>query len=293
MAVTAKMVKELREKTGAGMLDCKKALVEVDGNIELAIENLRKKGIAKAEKKAGRVAAEGVVVSAVAEDNKSAVILEFNSETDFVAKNDDFIATAEAIAKIALEGDFADVEALKKADLNGKEISVVITELVARIGENMNLRRFVKVTSEGFVGTYIHLGGKRGVIVSLAGEASDENLVKAKDVAMHVAAMAPQFLNQSEVSTEHLEKEKEIAKAQLEKEGKPAQIIEKILIGKMRKYYEENCLVNQKFVKDDKLSIEKYVGENSVLSFDMLILGEGIEKEEVDFAAEVAQQLGK
>ncbi|BDU49666.1 translation elongation factor Ts [Haliovirga abyssi] len=293
MKVTAAMVKNLREKTGAGMLDCKKALVETEGDVEKAIDFLRKKGIAKAVKKSGRVAAEGIVVSAVSEDLKSGVILEFNSETDFVAKNDEFKGLANDIANIVLVNDFSNVEELKAADLNGKTVEVRVHELIAKIGENMNIRRFKKVVStEGFVSTYIHLGGKIGVILNLKGEATEEAKVASKDVAMHIAAMSPRFLAQTEVTEEVLDREKDIARVQLEKEGKPANIIEKILIGKMRKFYEENCLLNQKFVKDPDTTIEKYIkGKFEIVSFDRFLLGEGIEKEEVDFAEEVKRQV--
>lgn len=293
MAITAAMVKSLREKTGAGMLDCKKALVETDGDIEKAIDFLRKKGIAKAVKKSGRIAAEGIVVSTVSEDSKAGVILEFNSETDFVAKNDEFKELATNIAKTILVNDFKSIKELKAADLNGKTIEVTVQELIAKIGENMNVRRFKKeVTTEGFISTYIHLGGKIGVILNLKGEATEEAKVASKDVAMHIAAMAPRFLTKNEVTQEVLDREKDIARVQLEKEGKPANLIEKILIGKMRKFYEENCLLNQKFVKDPDTTIEKYIkGKFEIVSFDRFLLGEGIEKEEVDFAEEVKRQV--
>jgi elongation factor Ts len=292
MAITAKMVKELRERTGAGMLDCKKALTETNGDIEKAIDFLREKGMAKAAKKAGRTAAQGLIFDGVSADNKTAVILEFNSETDFVAKNDEFKAFGAKLVELALEKGLNTVEELKAAEINGQNVEEAITALIAKIGENMNLRRLEKVTTEGFVTTYNHLGGKLGVIVEMTGEATEANVVKAKDIAMHVAAMDPKYLNADEVTADDLEKEKEIARKQLEEEGKPAQIIEKILEGKMRKYYEESCLVNQIFVKaENKETVAQYAGDLTVLSFNRYKVGEGIEVEEADFAAEVAAQL--
>jgi elongation factor Ts len=292
MAITAKMVKELRERTGAGMLDCKKALTETNGDIEKAIDFLREKGMAKAAKKAGRTAAQGLIFDGVSADNKTAVILEFNSETDFVAKNDEFKAFGAKLVELALEKGLNTVEELKAAEINGQNVEEAITALIAKIGENMNLRRLEKVTTEGFVTTYNHLGGKLGVIVEMTGEATEANVVKAKDIAMHVAAMDPKYLNADEVTADDLEKEKEIARKQLEEEGKPAQIIEKILEGKMRKYYEETCLVNQIFVKaENKETVSQNAGDLTVLSFNRYKVGEGIEVEEADFAAEVAAQL--
>ncbi|MDN5304667.1 MAG: elongation factor Ts [Fusobacteriaceae bacterium] len=291
MAITAAQVKELRERTGAGMLDCKKALQETDGNIEKAIDYLREKGIAKAAKKAGRTAAEGLIFTAQSADNKKAAMLEFNSETDFVAKNDEFKNFGEKLINIVLNNDINTVGELKAFEVEGKTVETLITELIAKIGENMNLRRVEKVTAEGFVTTYNHLGGKIGVIVNMTGEATEENLVKANDVAMHIAAMDPKYLTPEEVTTDDLDREKEIARKQLEEEGKPANIIEKILEGKMRKFYEENTLVKQKFVKDDKVSVEQYLGDIKIVGFSRYKVGEGIEKEEVDFAAEVAAQL--
>ena len=292
MAVTTVLIKELRERTGAGMLDCKKALEENGGDIEKAIDWLREKGIAKAAKKSGRVAAEGLVFGAVSSDRKKGVILEFNSETDFVAKNDEFKSFGEKLVQLSLEHDVTSEDELKELQLEGKKIDDVLTELIAKIGENMNIRRLKLVKTDGFVETYIHLGGKIGVLVNMSGEATSENIEKAKGVAMHIAAMDPKYLNSEQVTTEDLEREKEIARHQLEQEGKPANIVEKILEGKMRKFYEENCLVNQKYVRDDSLTIEKFVAPLSVISFDRFKVGEGIEKDETDFAAEVAAMAG-
>lgn len=290
--ITAKLVKELRDRTGAGMMDCKKALGETNGDIEKAIDLLREKGIAKAAKKSGRTAAEGLIFDGVSADNKTAVVLEFNSETDFVAKNDEFRALGQAMVELALTAGINTVEDLKAADLNGTTVETTITNLIAKIGENMSLRRFEKVSAEGFVTTYNHLGGKLGVIVEMTGEATEANVTKAKDIAMHVAAMDPRYVDRSVVTTDDLDREREISRKQLEAEGKPAQIIEKILVGKMNKFYEDNCLVDQIFVKaENKETVAQYAGDIKVVSFARYKVGDGIEKEEVDFAAEVAAQL--
>ncbi len=288
--ISAAMVKELREKTGAGMLDCKKALTEAEGNMDKAVETLRKKGIAKAAKKSTRVAAEGLVVATT--NGKEGVLLEFNTETDFSAKNDSVISLASKLADVALANGTEDVETLKEIEIDGNKAGDMVTEIIAKIGENMNVRRIkIGKAPNGFVTVYSHLGGKIGVMLELEGDFNPENEVKAKDIAMHVAAMDPKFLTKEEVSTETLEKEKEIEKVKLLKEGKPENIIEKILVGKMNKFYEENCLLQQKFVKDDKFTVEQYAGNLKVLSYTRFKLGEGIEKEEVDFAAEVAAQV--
>lgn len=293
-AITAGLVKELRERTGAGMLDCKKALEANDGDIEKAIDYLREKGIAKAVKKAGRIAAEGLIFDAVSADHKKAVVLEFNSETDFVAKNVEFKEFGKKLVNLVIEKSVVSLEALNETELEaGKTVATCLTELIAKIGENMNLRRLSVVEAkDGFVTTYSHLGGKLGVIVEMSGEATETNLVKAKDIAMHVAAMDPKYLSADEVTTDDLDREKEIARKQLEEEGKPAQIIEKILTGKMNKFYEENCLVNQVFVKaENKETVAQYAGDIKVLSFTRYKVGDGIEKKEEDFAAEVAAQI--
>ncbi|MGL4947185.1 MAG: translation elongation factor Ts [Cetobacterium sp.] len=273
-------------------MDCKKALGETNGDIEKAIDLLREKGIAKAAKKSGRIAAEGLIFEGVSADNKTAVVLEFNSETDFVAKNVEFRALGNAMVEIALRAGINTVEELKATDLNGTTVETTISNLIAKIGENMSLRRFDKVSAEGFVTTYNHLGGKLGVIVEMTGEATEANVAKAKDIAMHVAAMDPKYVDRALVTTDDLDREREISRKQLEAEGKPAQIIEKILVGKMNKFYEENCLVDQIFVKaENKETVAAYAGDIKVVSFSRYKVGEGIEKEEVDFAAEVAAQL--
>jgi len=292
VAITTALIKELRERTGAGMLDCKKALEENGGDIEKAIDWLREKGIAKAAKKSGRVAAEGLVFAAVSADRKKGAILEFNSETDFVAKNDEFKTFGEKLVQLSLEHDLTSEDELKAFELEGKKVEDNLTELIAKIGENMNIRRLKLVSTDGFIETYIHLGGKIGVLLNVSGEAIPENVEKAKGVAMHVAAMDPKYLNSEQVTADDLEREKEIARHQLQQEGKPENIIEKILEGKMRKFYEENCLVNQKYVRDDSVTIEKFIAPSSIISFDRFKVGEGIEKEEADFAAEVAAMAG-
>jgi len=292
VAITTALIKELRERTGAGMLDCKKALEENGGDIEKAIDWLREKGIAKAAKKSGRVAAEGLVFAAVSADRKKGTILEFNSETDFVAKNDEFKNFGEKLVQLSLEHDLTSEDELKAFELEGKKVEDNLTELIAKIGENMNIRRLKLVSTNGFIETYIHLGGKIGVLLNVSGEATPENVEKAKGVAMHVAAMDPKYLNSEQVTADDLEREKEIARHQLQQEGKPENIIEKILDGKMRKFYEENCLVNQKYVRDDSVTIEKFIAPSSIISFDRFKVGEGIEKEESDFAAEVAAMAG-
>ena len=225
MAVTAKDVKELRERTGAGMLDCKKALEEM-GTIDKAIDYLREKGIAKAAKKAGRTAAQGLIFTLEAADSKTAVVLEFNSETDFVAKNPEFVEFGNALVAIVLEKGLSTIEELKAASFQDTTVEGHLTNLIAKIGENMNLRRLEVVKTEGFVTTYNHLGGKLGVIVEMSGEATEVNVTKAKDIAMHVAAMDPKYLESSQVSTDDLDKEREIARKQLLEEGKPEAIAE-------------------------------------------------------------------
>ena len=294
MAISAKLVKELREKTGAGMMDCKKALMENDGDMDKAIDYLREKGIAKAVKKAGRIAAEGLIFDAVSADHKRAVLIEFNSETDFVAKNVEFKEFGKKLAEIAITNNVKTIEALNEAEIEaGKTVAQAVTDLIAKIGENMNIRRIHETEAkDGFVATYSHLGGKLGVIVELSGEATEANITKARDIAMHVAAMDPKYLNSSEVTTADLEHEKEIARKQLEAEGKPAQIIEKILVGKMNKFYEENCLVDQIYVRaENKETVAKFAAPSTVLSFARYKVGDGIEKKEENFAEEVAAQI--
>lgn len=288
MAVTAVLVKELRERTGLGMMECKKALVETDGDLELAIDNLRKSGQAKAAKKAGRTAADGGVVAKVSEDGKTAVIVEINSETDFVARDDNFKGFCDKVAQLVLDTKETDVEKLKDAAVDGSTLEEVRTALIQKIGENIQVRRAQIVESaEGVVGAYIH-GGKIGVLVALQG--GNEEL--GKDVAMHVAASNPQVVNPEDVPEEVVAKEKEIFSAQAKESGKPDDIIEKMVTGRVSKFLKEVSLVEQPFVKDPDTTVGKLVkgAGATVLGFIRYEVGEGIEKEEVDFAAEVMAQ---
>ena len=291
MSISAKLVMELRGKTDAGMMDCKKALIETNGDLNAAANYLREKGISKAAKKASRIAAEGLVFNAISEDAKTAALVEFNSETDFVAKNNDFKNFGNLLTKLVIENDLKTVEELKAFEIDGSTIEIKLKGLIAKIGENMNIRRFVKVTSDNFVTTYLHMGGKIGVALQLEGEVTDENKAKAKDIAMHVAAMSPDYLDKSEVTQDALDKERAILKAQLIEQGKPEKIIDNILIGKMNKFFEENCLLQQKFVKDDKVTVENYAGNMKIIAVTRFKLGEGLEKRNEDFAAEVAEQM--
>jgi elongation factor Ts len=304
--ITAALVKELREKTGAGMMDCKKALAEVAGDIEAAIDWLRKKGLAAAAKKAGRVAAEGLV--AVAAAGTKGVAVEVNAETDFVARNDQFQGFVSTLAKVSLDkGD--DVEALKAAEFPGagKSVQEQLTALIATIGENMNIRRAKRLeVSQGVVASYVHSAiapglGKIGVLVALesAGDAAKLEAL-GKQIAMHVAAANPLFLDSASVDQAALEREKAVLTEQALASGKPANVVEKMVEGRIRKYYEEVCLLDQVFVIDQENKISKVV-ENAakdvgapvkLTGFARFALGEGIEKEEKDFAAEVAAQLG-
>lgn len=299
MEIKASLVKELRERTGAGMLDCKKALTENEGNIEKAIDWLREKGISKAAKKSGRVAAEGLVFARVTEDHKKAVILEFNSETDFVAKNVDFKEFGNILTERALDTEITTVEELKKLEFGGKTVEAQLTELIAKIGENLNLRRFevLKGCCDTFVVDYIHMGGKIGVLVKAKGEATEENIEKVRGVAMHVAAMDPKFLSKGQVSSEDLKREEEVLRIQFAEESKAKgkvvkpEMLERIISGKIGKYYEENCLKQQKYVRDDKKTVSEFLKPVDVVAYVRYKVGEGIEKKEEDFAAEVAAQI--
>lgn len=302
MAVTASMVKELREMTGAGMMDCKKILVEADGNMDKAIELLREKGLAKAAKKAGRVAAQGLVKFAISEDGTKAAMVEVNSETDFVAKNEEFIIFVEGLAKLALNNEASDLEAFSALPFEGSTVKDVLTEKIAKIGENMNIRRFTRMDQTGvkYVG-YLHGNGKIGVVVGLETEAPISDVsVYGKDVAMQVASMNPKFLDESQVDPEYLENEKKILVQQALNEGKSADIVEKMVTGRLKKELKETCLVEQKFVKDNDLTVKQYVENTAeeigksikVVSMARYEVGEGIEKKEENFAEEVAKQMG-
>ena len=304
MAVTAQLVKELREMTGAGMMDCKKALVETDGDIDKAVELLREKGLAKAAKKAGRIAAEGLVKVAFSADNKTAAIVEVNSETDFVAKNEEFVEFVDTLANLALTAESDDIEAFKAMAYEGEgTVLDALNSKIAKIGENMNVRRFHKMATDGVVYTgYIHGGGKIGVVVGIKTDATeDEIAVCAKDVAMQVASMNPKFVDETQVDQAWLESEKEIAKQQLLNEGKPEAMLERIIPGKVKAILKEVCLVDQKFVKNGDMTVAQYVDSVAkeigkpmqVVEMVRYEVGEGIEKKEEDFAAEVAAQMNK
>ena len=289
--ISASMVKDLREKTGAGMLDCKKALEECNGNIDAAIDWLREKGISKAAKKADRIAAEGL--AAILVEGNNAAIVEVNSETDFVAKNPEFVDLVNTILKTIISNDAKDVDEALKLDVNGETLEAVITNKTATIGEKLSFRRFTKIvksSNESF-GEYIHMGGKIAVLTVLEGANEDV----AKDVAMQSAAMRPTYVRPDEIPTEVLEKEKEIMRAELLNEGKPADKVENILVGKVNKYYEEVCLENQIFVKaENKETVKQFVANNggSIKTMIRYEVGEGMEKREENFAEEVMKQAG-
>ncbi len=298
-AFTAKDVQALRERTGCGMMDCKKALVEAEGDMDKAVDILREKGLAKVAKKAGRIAAEGAVLTYVDEAAKVGVVIEVNAETDFVAKNDSFQEFVKLAAETVAKQNPADVEALLSCTMsNGQTVQDSLNEKIQTIGENIKVRRFARY--EGVVSTYVHGGGRIGVMVKFdttdAIAATDAFKAMAKDVAMQVAAANPSYLDEASVPAEVLEKEKHILTEQVMAEGKPAQIAEKIVMGKLGKYYKENCLVDQPFIKDGDLSVAKFVantakelgGDIKVVSFVRFEKGEGLQKREDNFADEVA-----
>ncbi len=289
MAITAALVKELRERTGAGMMECKKALVETDGDIEAAIENMRKSGQAKAAKKAGRTAADGVIVIKTSADSKSGVIVEVNCETDFVAKDDNFKSFADAVAERVLNSDAADVESLMALPLHEGEdttIEEARQALVSKIGENMNVRRFQRVSTDGVLASYQH-GVRIGVVVDIDGDAQ-----MGRDVAMHVAATNPVCVDEEGVPAEMLAKERDIVETQAKESGKPDNIVEKMVEGRMRKYLSEITLLGQAFVKDPDTTVGKLLGGAGakVKGFIRFEVGEGIEKKVENFADEVAAQ---
>lgn len=292
MSISAGMVKELREKTGAGMMDCKKALQDANGDMERAAEILREKGIAKAAKKSDRIAAEGL--AAVEVSGNYAVVVEINSETDFVAKNEEFQTLTKEIAKNLVEQRPADVEAALAGTLGGTSLNEYLNEKIAKIGEKISLRRFtvLEKPATGVFGTYLHMGGKIGVVAVLDGT-TDESL--AKDVAMHIAAANPRYVSRDQVSQEEVEKEKEILKAQALNEGKPANIVEKMVEGRLGKFFEEICVNDQAFVKDPDKKVGKLLSEKgaSIVSFARYEVGEGLEKRQENFAEEVMAQTKK
>jgi elongation factor Ts len=291
MAITAQMVKELRERTGAGMLDCKKALEKNDGDIEKAIDFLREKGMANAAKKAGRIAAEGLC--SIELDGNEAVIFELNSETDFVAKNKQFLDLLEKVGNTILNSKATNTEEALKVEANGVTIEQMLIDATATIGEKISLRRVSRVVKEDAqaFGAYKHMGGRIAVLAVLAKQ--DDEV--AKDIAMHIAAQNPKYLNRNEVDQETLEHEKHVLTQQALQEGKPANIVEKMVVGRLNKFLQDICLVDQPFVKDTDQKVSQYLksNQNEVLSFIRLEVGEGIEKKEEDFAAEVAAQVRK
>jgi len=303
MAFTAQDVKKLREMTNCGMMDCKKALTETDGDMDKAIEFLREKGLATAAKKAGRIASEGMVEATVFE-NGVAVAVEVNSETDFVAKNADFQNFVHAVAEVIANENPTDVEALKDMKLNDSQtVGEALTEKIATIGENMNIRRFERF--DGINQAYIHAGGRIGVLVNFevadADKAKDEAFVTmAKDVAMQIAAVSPQYVGEADVPADVVEHEKGILKAQALNEGKPEAIVEKMIVGRIKKFFKDICLVEQPFVKDGDITVKQYVDgvaknlgtEIKIAKFARLEKGEGLEKREDNFADEVAKMMG-
>ena len=288
MSISASLVKELRERTGAGMMECKKALVETDGDLEAAVEHMRKTGLAKADKKAGRVAAEGLVALAESDDGHRGAIVEVNCETDFVAGGDDFRGFTSQIANLVLENDPADLEALSALPMNGGTVEEVRRGLVAKIGENIGIRRFETVQSDGRLGQYLH-GTRIGVLTAITG--GDDTL--AKQVAMHVAASNPNYVSDAEVPAEQLDKEREILSEQARQEGKPDEIVAKMVEGRLRKWLAEITLVGQPFIMDTDQTVGKLLkaAGAEVKGFTRFEVGEGIEKKEDDFVAEVMAQV--
>ena len=292
MAISAKLVKELREKTGAGMMDCKKALVETDGDIDKAIDYLRENGIAKAAKKADRIAAEGAVY--ITAEGNEAVIVEINAETDFVARNESFQELVKKIASHILATKPADVEALYNSELDGETVTAIMNNAVATIGEKLNIRRFAvetKTDNDSF-GQYMHMGGRIGVLTVVEGT-TDEAV--AKDVAMHAAALNPKYVSRDQVDQAELDHEREVLRQQALNEGKPEKIVDKMVEGRVRKYLEEICIVDQPFVKDSDQTVQQYLESKnaSIRSFVRYELGEGIENREENFADEVLGQVKK
>ena len=289
--VSAALVKELREKTGAGMMDCKKVLTETDGDMEKAAELLRERGIAKAAKKSGRIAAEGLVAAYVSPDKKVGSIVEVNAETDFVAKNEEFVTFVNDIAEIVATSNPSDMESLLNTSYKGtgKNVNDVLTDKIATIGENMTIRRFERFESTGLVESYIHGAGKIAVLVDF----SKGNSTVAKDVCMQIAAARPEYVNRESVPQDRVSKEMEILKAQAMNEGKPAEIAEKMVQGRIGKFYSEICLVDQEFVKDPNIKVSDVLKNNDadIIKFARFEKGEGIEKREENFAEEVMKQL--
>ena len=292
MAFTAKDVMALRERTGAGVMDCKKALTDTDGDMDKAADLLRERGIAKAAKKASRIAAEGIVLCYT--EGKTGVLLELNCESDFVAKNPQFTEIANEIAKVIIACNPADVDALLACNTPADgTVEEYLKSKIAVIGEKIAVRRFTKYVTEGFLASYIHLGGKLGVMLDVAGEATEEAEAVAHDVTLQVAFTKPAYLTREEVSADVIEKEKEVLKQQAINEGKPEAIAEKMVMGRIKKYYEENCLVEQLFIKDDSVKIADLLKKGGIAINKMVfyVMGEGLEKKSEDLSEEVAKQV--
>jgi len=291
MKISASLVKQLRDKTGAGMMDCKKALTETAGDIDQAIDWLREKGISKAAKKADRIAAEGLC-NVVVKGNQ-AVMLELNSETDFVAKNKEFLGLLDTIANAVLDSDATNTEEALKVNVDGRDVERIVIDATAKIGEKFSLRRVSKHTISGneVFGSYKHMGGRIVTLVVL----EEGNVDLAKDIAMHVAAINPKYLDQTQISQDVIDHEKDMLTKEALLEGKPANIVEKMVVGRLNKYLKEICLLNQPFVKNPDLTVDKFMKENNskIKSFLRLEVGEGIDKKVEDFASEVASVVNK
>ena len=292
MAFTAKDVMALREKTGAGVMDCKKALTDADGDMNKAADLLRERGIAKAEKKASRIAAEGIVLCHI--DGNTGVLVELNCESDFVAKNPQFTEIATEVCKVIIKHNPASVEELLgcATEANGT-VEEYLKGKIAIIGEKIAVRRFEKYVTEGFLESYIHLGGKLGVMLDMAGEATEEAKAVAHDVTLQIAFTKPAYLTKDEVSEDTIAREKEVLKQQAINEGKPEAIAEKMVMGRIKKFYEENCLVEQAFIKDDSKKIAELLksGNTAINKFVFFVMGEGLEKKSEDLSEEVAKQV--
>ena len=295
MAFTGKDVMALREKTGAGIMDCKKALTDTDGDMAKAADIWRERGIAKADKKASRIAAEGIVYAYI--EGNDGVLVELNCESDFVAKNPQFTEIANSIAKVIVKNNPADTEALLSCTCEGASVEEYLKSKIAIIGEKISVRRFVKYTTDGFLASYIHLGGKLGVLIDMAGEATDEAKEVAHELTLQIAFTKPAYLCKDAVPAEALEKEKEVLTAQIKNDeklaNKPEQIIAKMVEGRIKKYYEENCLLEQAFIKDDSKKIAELLkgAGASINKFHFYIMGEGLEKKSEDLGEEVAKQV--
>ena len=291
MAISAKDVMALREKTGAGVMDCKRALTDADGDMNKAADLLRERGIAKADKKASRIAAEGIVACYI--EGNVGVLIELNCESDFVAKNPQFLEIANECAKVVVACNPADVETLLGCTLADSTVEEYLKSKIAVIGEKIAVRRFVRYESEGFLESYIHLGGKLGVILDMAGEATEAAKEVAHDITLQIAFTKPAYLTKEEVSADVIENEKSVLLNQALNEGKPQAIAEKMVMGRIKKFYEENCLIEQAFIKDDSKKIIDLLkaGNTSIAKFAFFVMGEGLEKKSEDLSEEVAKQV--